>query len=113
MSILLIFFFTYLGVLFVVRSKGLHSVLDKLQRLLVIRLYLPRFSDHCDNRFLAWQSTSVKTWETLLLRGSTRSVTGNYCVVNCATTGYRYCQNFVVVIFSIAKQLMNLINYSF
>ena len=28
--------------------------------------------------FLAWESTSVKTWETLWLRGSTGSVTGNY-----------------------------------
>ena len=25
---------------------------------------------HCDNRFLAWESTSVKTWESLRLRGS-------------------------------------------
>ena len=32
----------------------------------------------CDNRFLAWESASVKTWEILWLRGSTGSVTGNY-----------------------------------
>ena len=34
--------------------------------------------ENCDNRFLAWESTSVKTWETLWLRGRTESVTGNY-----------------------------------
>ena len=26
--------------------------------------------DSCDNRFLTWESTSVKTWESLRLRGS-------------------------------------------
>ena len=33
----------------------------------------------CDNRFLAWESTSVKPGETLCLRGSVpESITGNY-----------------------------------
>ena len=27
-------------------------------------------SNKCDNRFLAWESTSVKTWGSLRLRGS-------------------------------------------
>ena len=35
------------------------------------------FFGKCNNRFLACESTSVKTWETLWLRGSTGSVTGN------------------------------------
>ena len=34
--------------------------------------------DLCDNRFLAWESASVKTWEILWLRVSTGSVTGSY-----------------------------------
>ena len=56
--------------------SGLHEVL-KIAHQHSIEAAPPDRGE-CDNRFMAWESASVKTWEILWLRGSTGSVTGNY-----------------------------------